>query len=110
MAFKDTYTKDSEGNMILVSSVEVPDEILPPNWVQLKSDLLTSPVLAPLISITNPQGFTVFTTYLTSGEFGNSNPDNFPTYFAYMGLTLTIDQKSAINTILTNNNFTIQLT
>lgn len=110
MATNDVYIKDENGEMILVSSTEAPDLILEPDWTQLKFDLLTSPILAPLVSTTNPQGFTVFTTYLTAGEIGNSNPENFPVYFAYMGLTLTTDQRTAINTILTNNNFTIQLT
>jgi len=122
MATNETYKRkvNEQGNFIfdekgdpvmeLVSSIEVPDATLSPNWTKLKSDLLTNPDLSILLPNTSPQGFTVFTTFLSDGQNGHSDQRNFPEYFSYMGLTLTNEQKTAINTILTNNNFTVQLT
>lgn len=105
----NNYKTDESGNTVLVSSEEVPDSVFLPNWTKLKSDLLTSPDLAVLLPHTSPQGFTVFTIYLTDGQNGHSDQRSFPIYFSYMGLTLTDTQKQVINTILTSNNFTIQI-
>src|ERR1700751_4519595 len=108
MATNETYKRkvDEQGNfmfdekgdpiMELVSSIEVPDIIIPPNWTKLKSDLLTNPSLASLLPQTNPQGFTIFNTFLTDGQNGHSDQRNFPIYFNYMGLTLTDIQKNTI--------------
>jgi hypothetical protein len=109
MAFNERYGWDKDNNWVLLEKIEVPEPILPPNWTKLKFDLLTSPVLSALVPTTTPQGFTIFNTFLTDGQNGHSDQKNFSLYFNYMGLTLNDTQKLTINTILTNNNFTIQL-
>lgn len=112
MGFNDRYTKDDNGNTILVSSDEVPDIILPPNWRGLTLAFQNNIAIMAIIErvpVSYHLYFNIFLKYLTDGESGYSNGGTICNYLNNLGVTYTNIEKESINQLLTDNNFTTQL-
>ena len=95
--------------MELVSSEEVPDEVLPPNWYGLEQGLYKSSLFSKYILDYNTKGL-LLTTVLQNGKKGEDvNQDTLLTGFAVMGIAFTDAEKAVISSLLTDNHFTVQL-
>jgi hypothetical protein len=120
MAKNQVFRKvlDADGNplivdgdfvMELVYEEEVPDAILSPNWRGLTESLYKSQLIIKAMQEANPNGFSIFLKVLTDGEAGNSTENTLRNSILMMGLSFSTEEQAELNTILSTNNFTIQI-
>jgi hypothetical protein len=109
MGKNEIYKKDENGNMVLVSSVEVADEAQPPNWLGLEQDLRYSSVFGRR-SEADPIDFNIFTTTLVNGKLGHASENALVYAFSILGIAFTSGEKDLINGLLAKHNFVFRLT
>lgn len=93
----------------LVSEIEVESEPEKPNWYGLEQSLYKSPLFTKYLQDYNTKGL-LFTTTIQNGKRGEDvNEQTLLMGFAAMQIDFDQNEIDTINTLLTNNNFTIQL-
>lgn len=95
--------------MDIVLEVEVPDEVLPPDWNGLTQSLWSSDLMGFAAQNANPNGFSLLLKVLTDGEINSAAQQSFLTALSFCGLSLSTNQKQELNQMLTDNHFTIQV-
>ena len=108
MAFNEVYKKDENGIMVLISSIESPNEIMPPNWLGFEQDLRYSAVFGRRTEV-DPIDFNIFTTTLVNGKLGHASENALAFGFSILGLTWTQEEKDLINGLLQKHNFVFRL-
>lgn len=110
---QEIYTTDENGNSILINTIEIPDPILQPNWIKLTNDLYSSNTFNYALNTSNILNLVMYTTLLkvlTDGENGSPNAtEEVFLNFLSKSMIYTLEQKTEINGILINNNFSVQL-
>lgn len=110
MRTNDNYTRDAQGNLVLLSSIELEDEVLPPNWNGITQALWGSSLMGFAAMNANPNGFSLLLKVLTDGEIGSAAQSSFLVALSLCQLSLSQNQKDELNGYLTANHFTIQVT
>lgn len=108
----EVYIKNEQGEMVLVSYIESADIVLPPNWVKLEQDLRYfggGSLFGKAVAIASPNPFSIFLKTLEDGDKGIASQNALAYAFSILGVSWTDEEKGQLNTILTQNNFTIQL-
>lgn len=112
-----TTCSDDEYFYYCYSADEVPEkfrvsEIVRPNWLTLEQSLRyahDSALFTKAFTQASDKGFNLFTVTLLNGKRGDSSENALAFAFSMLGVTWTGTEKSQINTILTENHFTIQI-
>jgi len=79
------------------------------DWKNLSQDFFYSSLMSKVLTNANPNGYSTFLKVLTDGENNYASENAFLSTFNMLGITWTPTEKAEINTILTNNNFTVQV-
>ena len=100
-------------NNQLVNVIETDDGIAPPpDWHKLEQELRyanDSALFGKAFTTATDKGLNLFMTTLVNGKLGHSSEAALTFAFSYLGVTWTDEEKITINTLLTQNNFTIQI-
>ena len=94
---------DEKENGITVNSYEVTQ--LPKNWKQLKSDLFHSALFEKAIQQANSNAYSTLLTVIAD----ETDEQALLQLINMLGLSFSIEEKTTLNKILTDNNFTIQI-
>lgn len=87
-------------------------EIIPPDWVKLEQDLRyfgDGALFGKAVATASPNPFSIFLKTLENGDKGIASENALAYAFSILGVSWTDEEKGQLNTILTQNNFTIQL-
>lgn len=68
-----------------------------------------SGLMTKILSSANPNGYSTMLKVLTDGENNYASENAFLLVFSMLGISWTTQEKATINSILTANNFTIQI-
>lgn len=79
------------------------------DWKNLSQDFFYSSLLPKAMQNATPNAYSTFLKVLTDGENNYASENAFLATFGMLGVTWTTAEKAEINTILTNNNFTVQV-
>ena len=96
---------------VLISEEEVED-VLMPNWIKLEQDLRyfgDGYLFGKAVATASPNSFSVFLRTLGNGQDGKASENSLAFAFSILGVSWADEEKGQLNTILTQNNFTIQL-
>lgn len=117
----ETYRKklDENGNpaldetgdfvMELVSSEEMPPEILPPNWLGLEQGLRYSALFQKAFSESSDKGLNLFMITLVNGKSGQASENALAFAFQMLGVTWTEGEIIELNHHLDANHFLLRL-
>jgi hypothetical protein len=89
-------------------------EINAKNWLGLEQDLRYSNLFAKAFLLAKTDlsvavGMNFFMVTLVNGKSGQASENSLEFAFSVLGVTWTESEKTELNTILENNNFTIRL-
>lgn len=104
----ETYTKDAQGNTVLLSTETVEVEALP-NWKQLEQDLRYSPLFEKAFTTASDKGFNMFTATLVNGKRGEASENALAFAFSILGVSWTAEEVTQLNEYLERNDFEIRL-
>lgn len=108
----EIYTTDENGNTVLISSevVQVPD--LPPDWLGLEQAVVYSPLFMTIANSPTRSDFWwgVLQTTIQNGKRGQASETFLSIALSNIGVVWTTQEKTELNSLLTANNFTIQVT
>ena len=79
------------------------------DWKELSQAFFYSTLMSKALSSASPNAYSTFLKVLTDGENNYASENAFLAMFNALGITWTAAEKTEINTILTANNFTIQV-
>ena len=77
------------------------------NWLGLEQQLRYSALFAKAFTDSTEKGFSLFMVTLVNGKNGQASESSLAFAFSVIGVTWTDSEKIELNTILSNNNFTI---
>jgi hypothetical protein len=83
-----------------------------PNWHSLEQQLRyanDSTLFGKAFTTASDKGLNLFMTTLVNGKLGHSSEAALAFAFSVLGVDWTDSEKATINTLLTQNNFTIQI-
>jgi hypothetical protein len=101
---REYYTKDG-----LSHTEEVPDPVLPLNWLGLEQALYKSELFTKYFSDYNSRGL-LLTATIQNGKRGEDvNEQTLLLGFSALGIAWLDAEKTLLNQILTDNNFSIQI-
>lgn len=114
MAINKTFGKDEEGNTVLLHSEEVPDPVELPNWLGLEQALRYSPLYGKALTLAKTSlpvavGMNLFMMTLSNGKRGDASENALAFAFSQLGIEWSEEELDGINTLLSNNNFTITI-
>jgi hypothetical protein len=95
-----------QGDEPFIEPIEEPIVL---NWLGLEQQLRYSTLFAKAYDDANEKGLNMFTTTLVNGKLGHAKEPALEFAFSVLGVTWTENEKTELNTILENNNFTIRL-
>lgn len=82
---------------------------LTPNWYKLEQDLRYSTLFAKAFQYASDKGFNLFTVTLINGKNGEASENSLSFAFSVLGVDWSNEEKSKLNKILSQNNFTITI-
>lgn len=98
---------DENGNVTVVE--ESQDLPLSPNWKGLSQSLFYSAIFQKAKALANPNAYSTLLKVLTDGENTYASENAFLICFNWLDVNFTQSEKTELNTILANNNFTITI-
>ena len=82
---------------------------LTPDWISLEQSLRYSDLFTKAFSEASEKGLGLFMITLVNGKRGDSSENSLSFAFNLLGVNWSDSEKSELNNILENNNFTIRL-
>ena len=82
---------------------------LTPDWISLEQSLRYSDLFTKAFSEASEKGLSLFMITLVNGKRGDSSENSISFAFNLLGVNWSDSEKSELNNILENNNFTIRL-
>ena len=104
--FNTDETYHYQGDEPIEEPIEQPIVL---NWLGLEQDLRYSNLFAKAYNDASEKGLSLFMVTLVNGKSGQASENSLEFAFSVLGVTWTDIEKTELNTILENNNFTIRL-
>ena len=82
---------------------------LTPDWISLEQSLRYSDLFTKAFSEASEKGLSLFMITLVNGKRGDSSENSLSFAFNLLGVNWSDSEKSELNNILENNNFTIRI-
>ena len=82
---------------------------LTPDWISLEQSLRYSDLFTKAFSEASEKGLGLFMITLVNGKRGDSSENSLSFAFNLLGVNWSDSEKSELNNILENNNFTIRI-
>mgnify|MGYP003461239236 FL=1 len=82
---------------------------LTPDWSKLEQNLRYSDLFTKAFSDASEKGLSLFMITLVNGKRGDSSENSLSFAFNLLGVNWSDSEKSELNNILENNNFTIRI-
>lgn len=82
---------------------------LTPDWISLEQSLRYSDLFTKAFSEASEKGLGLFMITLVNGKRGDSSENSLSFAFSLLGVNWSDSEKSELNNILENNNFTIRI-
>ena len=82
---------------------------LTPDWISLEQSLRYSDLFTKAFSEASEKGLSLFMITLVNGKRGDSSENSLSFAFSLLGVNWSDSEKSELNNILENNNFTIRI-
>jgi hypothetical protein len=79
------------------------------NWRGLTESLYGSQLFYKAMTSANPNAYSTILKVLSDGENGNSTQNTFLSVFNMLGVNWSEEEKTQLNTVLSDNLFTIQI-
>jgi hypothetical protein len=80
-----------------------------PNWLGLEQELVYSTLFPKAINDSDPNWFSILQTALQNGKKNETSESFLLNTLSNLGVVWTTSEKTQLNQILLNNNFTIQI-
>ena len=104
-----SLSKFTSKENLQLRQLNMPNNITNSDWKELSQAFFYSSLMSKAIQNASPNAYSTFLKVLTDGENNYASENAFLAMFNAMGITWTTAEKAEINTILTNNNFTVQI-